>query len=155
MLASSRKEFDEVRSVFEKTNSAYEKVKASEGAWQDRVGEFKEVLDSVPPGLYEHFKSSEDTPKIYVVYGVSLDVEDGTPWVVYAPLYNLQKGTMTLRPLLDTKDAFLAPIEREEYMGARFRFLRKANFEELGKIVDTIHTASFTKRSELATRFSF
>ena len=94
---------------------------ASEGA---DVVEEKRILDSVPPGLYEHFKSAEGAPKFYVVHGVGFDVDTARqPRVSYAALYNPHAGKLAFRHLFDETEGFLSPIRRDVYTGARFHLI--------------------------------
>ncbi len=96
----------------------------------------------VPPGLYEHFKSTEDKFKFYAVDGVHFEVNDtSTPRVAYTALYAPHAGESSLRPLFDSPDAFFGPINRptdpiNPWVGARFRIVRRLSLENLGFLKD-------------------
>ena len=86
------------------------------------------IRQLVVSGYYEHFKSSDEKPMFYYVYGVLAHVNYPTTWdsyqVHYAAQYGVHKGTKVLRELLGP-NGFLTPIKREGYTGARFVFRDK------------------------------
>ena len=83
----------------------------------------KEVMQSVPAGLYEHWKSKEGAPKFYVVEHVLIEQDTWRPTVAYAALYAPHTAKLTSRHLLNNKRGFLMPVERDGWSGARFKLV--------------------------------
>jgi hypothetical protein len=101
------------------------------------------LLTAVKPGLYEHFKSTQEKPMRYAVFWVARQVDDGSFFVNYAPLYLPRFGDQTLRRLLSPIgetdpqkcDGFLDPIDRASYRGPRFSLIEERTHAELVTIV--------------------
>ena len=76
-------------------------------------------MDSVRPGIYQHFKGGT-----YLVLLVSTGTEDGVKIVVYTPLY----GTFAGRIVHRTLENFTEEVQRPElnYRGPRFTHLTDA-----------------------------
>ncbi len=100
--------------------------------------EYRVVQESVVPGVYEHFKSSAEHLKQYVVFGVSFDVATEAFSVVYTALYGNNFGALLTRALLDEKEGFLVPVNRPDYAGPRFVLVREAGVEELATLLKHI-----------------
>jgi hypothetical protein len=93
------------------------------------------LCESIVPGIWEHFKSAEESQKLYAVFGVVPDVNGKfPPMVVYAALYPPHAGRLVGRVLLHPDDGFLGPIDRSEYTGPRFKLLYPMTFTELNLI---------------------
>jgi len=98
-------------------------VKAG-GRETDEFMELSQALDTlVPPGIYEHFKSTKTNQKLYSVLGISGSTEyPGEYVVVYASCYGRFDGKIAHRPLLGS-NGFLVPVKnRDGYSGPRFIF---------------------------------
>lgn len=97
----------------------------------------------VPPGLYEHFKSGEDSQKFYAVSGLGPEVNGNVhPVVKYMALYAPHAGEPVSRVLLEpVDDAFFGPIERQNdkenpYAGRRFRLIQTLSHAKVGLLMD-------------------
>ena len=84
------------------------------------------IVTTVKPGLWEHWKSSEEGCKLYVVESVGIEQDTFRPQVAYTALYGEHVGQMTFRHLTDEGFGFLTPINRPDarYVGPRFIFVR-------------------------------
>ncbi len=69
----------------------------------------------IQPGIYRHFKGNE-----YLVIGVAKHSETLEEMVVYEALYENPAGKLWVRPLAMFKEE----IERDDYKGPRFAFIR-------------------------------
>ncbi|MBU6321631.1 MAG: DUF1653 domain-containing protein [Patescibacteria group bacterium] len=122
--------FDQAKRVFDEARERYAAARSAGALW-DAPATYRSLTALVPSGIYEHFKSAEMAPKRYAVLGISFDVETMAPEIVYVPLYGAHHGVLMRRSLLDEADGFLAPVERPEYQGPRFRLVREAALGEL------------------------
>src|SRR3989344_78987 len=114
----ARSEYSRALAFRNKIAECFQTFVASEGKDTDTE---KEIVNSVPAGLYEHFKSAKDAPKFYVVHAVGfIQNKERTPLVSYTALYPPHAGKMTHRYLFDEQEGFLSPIQRDVYTGARF-----------------------------------
>ena len=86
-------------------------------------GAFEGIRKSVLPGLYEHWKSTEEGPKFYIAYGATTLLGTHLSLVPCVALYRPHAGILTSRHLLDEEDGFLMPINRDEYSGPRFKLM--------------------------------
>jgi hypothetical protein len=97
------------------------------------------IRSAVVPGIYEHFKSTPESPKYYAVQGVARRTDNGPFDVVYMALYPPHSGNFALRhlaglnPITGASDSFLMPVDRPEigYRGLRFRLVEPCAPEEL------------------------
>lgn len=94
------------------------------------------LQQSVVPGLYEHWKSTPDDPKFYMVTGVGLKQQMvQAVEVYYTALYGENAGEPTSRWLLDHGDGFLIPVERKDdihdYVGPRFVLVRELDYHQI------------------------
>lgn len=74
----------------------------------------------VPPGLYEHFKSTPEKQKTYLVTGIADDINTGLCYVKYSAQQGPYQDQVRLR-ILTGPDGWLNPIDRPTYRGVRFR----------------------------------
>jgi hypothetical protein len=134
----------------------YERLVLLHNTLKERMREGKtttglenQVLESVPPGIYEHWKSSDRAAKFYAVFNVSNEVDWETPPIVnYAPLYAPYAGRMPYRSLLDDKKGFLYPVKNTEYRGPRFVLLKLLDRAAVLGLIE--HAAQFAKIRERA-----
>lgn len=77
--------------------------------------------DSVPPGVYRHFKGN-----IYHVLGIAEDTESASLAVVYIPQQDDHRGVLSYRDA----GMFLEYVDRPEvpYKGPRFTLIEARNF---------------------------
>lgn len=61
--------------------------------------EYEDVEEFSLNGIYEHYKSTPDNPKLYYVGSVKRDIETGECLVVYCPLYESDEMLLSARPL--------------------------------------------------------
>lgn len=95
------------------------------------------IADSVPPGVYEHWKSKDGDLKFYVVYGAGIQQDVHAAMVGYASLYGIHRGKITFRNLLDDSHGFLTPINRPGlYIGPRFTLIEKLDAVRLGMLIE-------------------
>lgn len=118
----ARANWEEIRTLHQRFLDA---VKRADEASQ-RLCEAA-IVASVPPGLYEHWKSKDGNSKLYVVEGTGIEQDTFRPVVSYFALYEPHHGQLTFRHLTNRKNGFLAPIHRKSapYLGPRFAFLRR------------------------------
>lgn len=107
----------------------------SKGA--DAVAE-KDIRESVPPGLYEHWKSKDGDLKYYVVFGAGCERDVHTPLVAYAALYPPHAGHLAFHHLIDEQRGFLAPIRREVYTGPRFILVSQLTRQEIDILLEYV-----------------
>lgn len=94
-----------------------------------------DLRKAIPPGIYRHFKSSDESEKLYAIIGVSNSTEDdGIYTVQYASLYPPHAGRLAGRPLLG-ESGFLTPVKRETHSGARFVLVSMFSSVEVMKII--------------------
>lgn len=77
-------------------------------------------MNTVPPGIYYHFKSPD---KLYEVIGTAFHTETEEDMVVYKPLYDAPSiPALFVRPAA----MFLEEVDKPEYgyTGPRFVFVR-------------------------------
>jgi hypothetical protein len=107
------------------------------------------VRQSVPPGLYEHFKSKLEDCKFYIVTGVGFQQTTNIPTVYYTSLYGANAGQPTDRRLLVKEDGFLTPVKREDvHVGRRFTMIQTLTPEEIFYLLQNIKTLSQIKNAE-------
>lgn len=115
------------------------------------------IADSVPPGLYEHWKSRDGDLKFYVVYGAGVQQDVHAALTGYASLYGAHCGKITFRNLLDDKHGFLVPINtpidrpdwKPVYVGPRFTLIEKLDAPQLGALIaHAERLAKLTDRDE-------
>lgn len=113
----------------------------------------RKILMSVLPGIYEHWKSTEDGPKFYAVLGAHLDCT--TPGQMHAPavryyaLYGTRAGRATARDLAHPQNGFLVPIFEREYAGRVYTGPRFKLVKSLPSWAVVLLAARFTKTSML------
>ncbi len=73
------------------------------------------VLD----GIYEHYKSTPDNPKYYLVFGVTENTETGECFVLYQPLYETEEKLNSARPVR----IFTEEVDDNETNKPRFHFV--------------------------------
>jgi hypothetical protein len=100
------------------------------------------VRDSVPQGLYEHWKSTERSLKYYIVLAAGLEQDVHTPLVTYTALYKPHAGKWTHRNLLRKDRGFLSPIDRDSYKGPRFRFIAALTLHDIATLLEYIDELS-------------
>lgn len=111
--------------ILTKNAEAYIQARALAGTASPRGLEIDMEIRQlfVKPGYYEHFKSTKEDRKFYLVHEVLPSVNhDSGPHayeVVYEALYPPHAGRKTRRELTGP-DGFLTPINRENYMCPRF-----------------------------------
>ncbi|MDR3546705.1 MAG: hypothetical protein P4M11_00260 [Candidatus Pacebacteria bacterium] len=101
------------------------------------------LLNSVKPGLYRHWESTEENPKEYAVFWVERGVDDGPFEMSYTALYLPRLGQHATRALLSPegetdeqrRNGFLDPIDRAVYRGPRFTLIEEMKPEELMVLV--------------------
>lgn len=74
-----------------------------------------EQIPLIRPGVYRHFKGKE-----YLLVGLARHSETCEPMVVYKALYG--DGGLWVRPAHMWQET----VDRENYQGPRFRFVRDA-----------------------------
>lgn len=96
------------------------------------------IRESVPMGIYEHFKSTTEQPRFYMVEEVGRVVENGPYLVSYRSLYGPYARQLAFRHLVGPNpfkqngklDGFLMPVrghlDYPEYIGQRFTLVRPA-----------------------------
>jgi hypothetical protein len=98
------------------------------------------IQNLVPSGIYEHFKSTDESPKRYAVFGVAEGTEDLREWVVvYSALYPPHYGKLAWRPLIHPECGFLVPVERDEYKGPRFTLIQEMSGKDLWTLMRHAH----------------
>jgi len=95
------------------------------------------LRSSVTPGIYEHFKSTENETKYYAVFGVARKVNrpegefDSYDYhVAYQALYPPHAYRFASRELV-CPDGFLMPIKRPTYEGIRFTLIEPCDVGRL------------------------
>ncbi len=73
------------------------------------------VLD----GIYEHYKSTPEDPKYYLVFGVSENTETGECFVLYQPLCETEETLTPARPLR----VFTEDVDENGTNKPRFRYV--------------------------------
>jgi hypothetical protein len=121
---------------------AYKAIVESKGTDIDAL---VRIQHSVPPGLYEHWKSEKGNPKFYVVYGAGVEQDVHTPLVSYAALYPPHAGRLTYRNLIDEERGFLMPIDREVYKGPRFERVCRLTLGEITTLLQYVGELSVIK----------
>ncbi len=113
---------------YQKVIGEMSKFKRGSDAWLRLETKLRQ---SVPPGIYRHFKSSNENEKLYAVIGVSGSTESDEVYTVqYVALYSPHHGRLTGRPLFG-ESGFLTPIKREEYTGERFTLIKNLTVVEI------------------------
>ena len=86
----------------------------------DVFSERYEVVEELDlKGVYEHYKSTAEEPKLYYVAGVHRDIETGECLVIYFPLYDETGSQETSgRPL----SVFTGSVEVDGEDVPRFRY---------------------------------
>ncbi len=107
-----------------------------------------DVRESVALGLYEHWKSSADSPKFYIVHGVQIDVNTNTPSISYCALYPPHAGMLASRDLLDPENGFLSPISRPVYKGPRFNIITSLNRSKISALLDHLEELANIKNRD-------
>lgn len=74
--------------------------------------------EALTPGVYEHYKTTEEEPKHYLVHGVVRHRYTGVQMVIYKPMYETEDNFPSARPL----DMFLEDVEHEGRVMPRFRY---------------------------------
>ena len=97
-----------------------------------------EIARSVPPGLYEHWKSVEGNLKFYVVFGAGVEQDVHIAFVSYAALYPPHHGVLTSRNLVHEQYGFLTPIDRKVYHGPRFRLVTELRLREIATVLECV-----------------
>lgn len=98
------------------------------------------IRESVPSGIYEHFKSTPENPKFYSVLGAGRDVDHGSYRVGYWALYPPHTREFAFRQLVGPNpktrkhDGFLNPVKRAGYEGPRFRLVVACSVTDLVKV---------------------
>jgi hypothetical protein len=83
-------------------------------------GERYETVEELDlSGVYEHYKSTPDAPKLYYVIDVRRDIETGECLVIYFPLYETDEVEVCARPL----SMFTGSVEVIGEEAPRFRYL--------------------------------
>ncbi len=137
MIEQDRSLFEEARVRVDAVRAALAKAKEGGSIWES-PNAYQPVREAVSPGIYEHFKSTDEHPRQYAVFGVSFDVESEAFSVVYAPLYGEHCGALLTRSLLDEREGFLVPVDKPGYVGPRFTLIRGAELEELARLIRAI-----------------
>lgn len=71
----------------------------------------RELSALVPPGVYIHYKSTDEHPMIYVVTGVSIEPSTLEAIVTYTFLYGSRAGLSMPRSLLGVRDGFITLVQ--------------------------------------------
>lgn len=82
---------------------------------------FETVEELDLSGVYEHYKSTADDPKLYYVYEVKRRIDSGECLVVYIPLYETENQDVAVRPLSN----FTGTVEVDGEEVSRFRFINQ------------------------------
>lgn len=80
---------------------------------------FETVEELDLSGVYEHYKSTPDDPKLYYVVSVKRNIDSGECLVVYFPLYETEDQGIPARPL----SMFTGSVEVDGQEVPRFRYL--------------------------------
>ena len=109
----------------------------------------KDIRQSVPPGLYEHFKSRPDDCKFYIVTGAGFQQTTFEPTVYYTSMYGSNAGYPTDRRLFHEEDGFLTPVIRERvYIGSRFTLIMELDALQRGTLIYSMDALSGIKNAE-------
>lgn len=85
----------------------------------------KEEVESFKPGIYRHYKHTEESPRFYQVMGIARNTETDELHALYIPLYVIpeHRGVrFQVRPLR----MFLEDIEWEGQNIKRFTYIGQA-----------------------------
>ena len=139
MRTSSKHELRRAEARHKNAQAALKKIHLSDGVDKPDGRALRQLLNSVPTGLYEHFKSSKDDQKFYIVLGVVPGVDGLHPPVVpYFALYKPHAGELVNRVMLGHVDAFLYPINRpsgkEPFKGARFKLVKNMRWHDAARV---------------------
>ena len=80
-------------------------------------------VDEFRPGVYRHYKHTEESPRYYQVFGVARNTETNELYALYIPLYVIPEHTgvrYQVRPLemfLENVTIDGEPIPRFTYIG--------------------------------------
>lgn len=77
-------------------------------------------MEEIKRGVWEHFKSTPQNPKKYLVIGEAINSETHETLVLYVPLYG------EYRVIARPKEMFLSDVYRPDYnnyLGPRFRYV--------------------------------
>ncbi len=96
------------------------------------------IRASVPAGLYQHWKSGNNSQKFYLVHGAGIEQDVLAPFVYYTALYRPHHGILTSRHLLDDSRGFLAPISRPIYEGPRFMLVRELSRRDIVTLLEHV-----------------
>ena len=109
---------------YEEMLALHDKCKAFIEAGPEDLSKEEHLLRmSVASGIYRHFKSTPESPKFYIVYGVGPGVNDrfrNDYNVSYEALYPPHGGDLTWRELTGD-DGFLMPVDRTLADGSHYR----------------------------------
>jgi hypothetical protein len=115
-------------------------VARSHAAFVESSGEdlvaLKDITNSVPSGLYEHWESVEGSPKFYAVFDAGCEQDLLTPLVSFVALYGKYAGKQTFRNLIHPECGFLTPIQRDAYQGPRFTLVTRLRQTQVATLVD-------------------
>jgi hypothetical protein len=127
-MQSNPKAYDEALKGWRQAENLYgvflQAVADNDEANQLRLEQM--IREMVTPSFSEHWKSRENDPKFYVVYGVGVEQDVHNPLVAYTSLYGKRAGHITFRHLINKERGFLTPIDRPSvpYTGPRFSLIR-------------------------------
>jgi hypothetical protein len=133
-------EYRSAQARYSNAATALHRIELSESSQKRDARAEMQLRNSVPVGLYEHFKSSKDNQKFYTVLGVIPGVSaEHRPVVEYFALYAPHAGERVNRVLLGHIDAFLYPIKRdsdpkEPFMGARFKLAVNLTWDQATRL---------------------
>jgi hypothetical protein len=96
------------------------------------------IQNSVPAGLYEHWKSRSRAPKFYIVHGVGIEEDVHTPLVAYTALYGTHEGELIFRHLLDETRGFLLPVRHQLIEGHRYRLVTQLTPKEIATLLEYV-----------------
>ncbi len=98
----------------------------------------KTIRESIPPGLYENWKSKEGDLKFYLVHGAGYEKDGPNPFVAFRALYRPHAGHLAFWHLTHAKHGFLIPIDCAAYMGPRFKLILPLNRHEIETLLQYV-----------------
>jgi hypothetical protein len=143
-------QYNELLARHDEVTAMIHNIAIGNGTDAERAEYDRLICAAIPPGIYEHFKSTRENEKRYIVLSIGSIVDTTITYLIsYTPLYLPDVGKFMYRPLIGKANGFLMPIrrgenkDRPEYQGSRFKLIRLMRPAGLYNIVDDAKAKSF------------
>ena len=137
-MAATREDGDltqeELQGRFEAAWNLVECLRKAKPGSEEHAGLLRKFDKLIPTGIYEHYKSTPERPKRYIVLGVGNDRKSGECSVICIALYPPYDGLPGHAPVVG-KRGFLQPVTGDGKAKPRFRWQGplKMSFEDFLK----------------------